>query len=72
MVALIKYKPVYRVTVEEEEVGYIANRYEFEKRINENLIENDDSVVSSEIEGKPFLTELETLLELFIVCMHLP
>ena len=53
MVALIKYKPVYRVTVEEEEVGYIANRYEFEKRINENLIENDDSVVSSEIEGKP-------------------
>lgn len=53
MVALIKYKPVYRVTVGEEEVGYIANRYEFEKRINENLIENDDSVVSSEIEGKP-------------------
>ena len=31
MVALIKYKPVYRVTVEEE-VGYIANRYEFEKK----------------------------------------
>jgi len=53
MVAILKYKPVYRVTVGDEEVGYISNRYEFEKRINENLIENDESVVSSEIEGKP-------------------
>lgn len=53
MVAILKYKPVYRVTVGEEEVGYIANRYEFEKRINENLIEDGDGVVSSEIEGKP-------------------
>lgn len=53
MVAILKYKPVYRVTVGDEEVGYIANRFEFEKRIEDNLIEDGESVVSSEIEGKP-------------------
>ena len=54
MVAIAKYKPVYKVTLGDQEIGYVTNRFEFEKKINNDLLENDEeTVLSSEIEVKP-------------------
>lgn len=54
MIAIAKYKPVYKVTLGDQEIGYVTNRFEFEKKINNDLLENDEeTVLSSEIEVKP-------------------
>ncbi len=42
-IILIKYKPVYKVTISGEEVGYVNNKEEFEKRVQEEIIENNEN-----------------------------
>lgn len=37
-IVFLKYKPVYKVTLAGEDLGYIANKEEFEKIIEENII----------------------------------
>ena len=50
----MKYKPVYAVTIGNENVGYIENKDEFEKNIKENLINyNSKNVDSVEIKETP-------------------
>lgn len=54
MIAIAKYKPVYEVKINDKEVGYITNRYEFEKKINQELLETEgQNVASSQIEANP-------------------
>ena len=46
---MIKYKPVYEVKIESETIGYISNKKEFAKMINEQIInikENNIDTVS--------------------------
>ena len=51
---LIKYKPVYAVTIGNENVGYIENKEEFEKEIEESIINySSKNVDSVEIKETP-------------------
>lgn len=38
----LKYKIVYKVTISDEEVGYVSNRNRFEKIINEEIVNKDE------------------------------
>ena len=50
----IKYKPVYAVTLGNENVGYVENKEEFEKEIEDNIINyTSKNVDSVEIKEKP-------------------
>lgn len=50
----MKYKPVYAVTIGDENVGYIENKDEFEKNIKENIINyTSKNVDSVEIKETP-------------------
>ena len=50
----MKYKPVYAVTIGDENVGYIENKDEFEKTIKENVINyTSKNVDSVEIKETP-------------------
>lgn len=50
----IKYKPVYAVTLGNENVGYVESKEEFEKEIEENIINyNGKNVDSIEIKDAP-------------------
>lgn len=49
-VILMKFKPVYAVYLDEQEVGCIEDKNEFEKEIEENLYNNsDENIAFSEI-----------------------
>lgn len=49
-VILMKFKPVYAVYLDEEEVGFIGDKIEFEKEIEENLYNNsEENIAFSEI-----------------------
>lgn len=37
---LIKFKPIYKVSINGEEIGYIQNKYQFETQINKTLEED--------------------------------
>lgn len=51
---LLRYKPVYAVTIGTENVGYVENKEEFEKEIEENIINyNGKNVDSVEIKDTP-------------------
>lgn len=49
-VILMKFKPVYAVYLDEQEVGYINNRNELEEAIEQNLYDNkEENIAFSEI-----------------------
>lgn len=45
-ILFIKYKVVYKVTISGEEVGYVLNRNEFDKLIDEEIINPEESNVA--------------------------
>lgn len=53
-VILLKYKPVYKVTIGDKEVGYISNKSEFEKLIDKQILNPDEvNVAYVDIEEMP-------------------
>lgn len=51
---LIKYKVLYKVTISGEEVGYVTNKIEFEKILNEQIINpKDENIAYVDIEELP-------------------
>ncbi len=51
---LIKYKVLYKVTISGEEVGYVTNKNEFEKILNEQIINpKDENIAYVDIEELP-------------------
>lgn len=51
---LIKYKVLYKVTISGEEVGYITNKKEFEKLLNEQIINpNNENIAYVDIPELP-------------------
>lgn len=53
-IVLIKYKPVYKVTISGQEVGYITNKNEFEEKIENEILRNKEANVAyTEINVKP-------------------
>ncbi len=46
-IILIKYKPVYKVSISGEEVGYIENKESFEKNIKDNIVNNETKTVET-------------------------
>ena len=53
-ILFIKYKPVYKVALNNEDVGYVGDKQEFEEKIK-NEIENKDeeNLISATIKEKP-------------------
>ena len=45
-IMLVKYKFVYKVTISGEEIGYVSNKYEFEKLIDEKIINKNEANVA--------------------------
>lgn len=45
-IMLLKYKIVYKVTISGQEVGYVSNKYKFEKLINEQIINKNESNIA--------------------------
>lgn len=45
-IVLIKYKPVYKVTISGQEVGYITNKNEFEEKIENEILRNKEANVA--------------------------
>ena len=45
-IMLVKYRFVYKVTISGQEVGYVINKYEFEKLIDENIINSKEANVA--------------------------
>lgn len=45
-IIFIKYKPLYKVTVDGEIIGYIENRNNFENRINEYINTNEEECIA--------------------------
>ena len=45
-IMLVKYKFVYKVTISGQEVGYVSDKYEFEKLINEKIINKNEANVA--------------------------
>ena len=53
-IVLLKYKPGYKVTISGEEVGYITNKKEFEKLVDEEILNPDEiNVAFVDIEEMP-------------------
>lgn len=51
---LIKYKVLYKVTISGEEVGYVTNKKEFEKLLNEQIINpNSENIAYVDIQELP-------------------
>lgn len=51
---LIKYKPVYKVTVSGEEIGYVSNKSKFEKLISEEILNtNEGNIAYVDIDELP-------------------
>lgn len=51
---LIKYKVLYKVTISGKEVGYVTNKNEFEKLLNEQIINpSDENIAYVDIEELP-------------------
>ena len=52
-IILIKYKPIYQVSVSGEELGYIQNKEAFEESLKENAIAEEKNVDHVEIKANP-------------------
>lgn len=51
---LLKYKTVYKVTISGKEVGYVINKFEFDKLIDEKIINsNEGNVAYVDVETMP-------------------
>lgn len=48
----IKYKPAYRVTVNGETIGYIANKSEFNSKVDEYINTNEEYVAFKTVSGE--------------------
>ena len=45
-ILLLKYKVVYKVTISGKEVGYVINKNEFEKLINEKILNSTENNIA--------------------------
>lgn len=53
-IMLVKYKVVYKVTILGEEIGYVSNKNEFEKIVNEQILNpQDENIAYVDIEELP-------------------
>ena len=52
-IILIKYKPIYKVTISGEELGYIKNKINFSENLKENLTEENKNVDNIELKSNP-------------------
>ena len=53
-IILVKYKPVYKVTISGEEVGYVKSKDEFENKINKEIYnKEEENLAYVTIEEKP-------------------
>lgn len=52
-IILIKYKPIYKVTIKGEEVGYIKNVEDFKNNLKESLVENNQNVDTIDLKDNP-------------------
>ena len=53
-ILLLKYKVVYKVTISGEEVGYVINKNEFEKLINEKILNSTEgNIAFVDLEERP-------------------
>lgn len=52
-IILIKYKPIYQVSISGEELGYIQNKEAFEESLKENAIAEGKNVDHVEIKANP-------------------
>ena len=46
-IILIKYKPIYKVTISGEEIGYVQNKKEFKESLKTSLIEENKNAVNA-------------------------
>ena len=46
-VILIKYKPIYKISILGEELGYVKNKQSFEEKVKEDVVKNQDKNVDS-------------------------
>lgn len=54
MILIIKFKPVYKVTISEEVVGYVSNKNEFQKLIEDEILNpNESNVAYVDIDAMP-------------------
>lgn len=52
-IILLKFKPVFTVYLDEQELGYIKNKKEFEKNIEQNLYDNkEENIAFSDINAQ--------------------
>ena len=49
-IMLVKYKTVYKVSISGQEVGYVLNKSEFEKLIEEKIIKAQSNIAYVDIE----------------------
>lgn len=52
-ILVIKYKPVYAVTISGEVVGYVSNKVEFEQKINEQILAHNGNTAFVTIKQFP-------------------
>ena len=52
-IILIKYKPIYKVTISGEEIGYVQNKKEFKEILKTSLIEENKNVDNIELKSDP-------------------
>ena len=46
-IILIKYKPIYRVSISGEEIGYVQSKEAFEENIKEKVLENQEKNIEA-------------------------
>ncbi len=46
-IVLVKYKPIYKVSISGEKVGYIQNKEAFEQNLKESIIQNTDKNIDN-------------------------
>jgi len=46
LILIVKYKPLYKVTINDEEIGYIQNKNTFETLVSEEILENKSESVA--------------------------
>lgn len=52
-IIITMFKPVYKITLEEQIIGYIDNQEEFNKKLNNYLEQNNEKIAYVYIENKP-------------------
>ena len=52
-IILIKYKPIYKVTISGKEIGYVQNKKEFKESLKTSLIEENKNVDNIELKSDP-------------------